>query len=230
MHKVLVSLLAAMALLLPLPAHAQSVESGCVAGPARLATADSPHVLDPVDDTASGFPSRLVDVATDLTRFWVGLQDGTGGSQSRFTANWTVPLDEHPVGAVLLFRPTRTSSRWMWARALATGDWVFEAGFPFVLGYQHHVLLGKEVLVGSVDAEASTVSIDLPSDVLPDYQPDTDVYLDDYIVETYFDWTPLPLEVPAGGTLSGSYSYVTHVDDSGNADVCPALLYEAEDK
>ncbi len=199
----------------------------CLDGPAAASSVDRPHVVDPADDLLhQGAFQPLRQKAHDLRTFWVGVEPGRPAADPRFTANFSVDLDPHPVGLMLSLRAADLP--YSWARALPDGTWAFEYGNliasspgPFFYEFQP-----RGTTTGVVDAATGTLTINLHPSTHPGFIPNVEVAIDDYTVTTGYGIGPSQV---AGSPVQVPVTWIPS-DTSSDGAECRIVLYEVEEE
>lgn len=212
-HRTLAAAATAVLTLLPLPASAHSVP--CQDGPARLASADRPHVEDPDGDGTAPW-ATILGPGGDIINAWV-----TGpsawedrASTEKFKATIRVEsLQRHPFPARHYFSFMGDDGSTQWVRGEADGaDLTWRYSYGHLEGTTY---VSDGTTTGTVNAGAGTITIDIPPSQLPSRPADGSQLLMEVVeVESFLR---LPSN-PAGGNLQ-------------SADVaspsCTVILYEA---
>jgi hypothetical protein len=202
--------------MLPLPASA----APCEDGPARLASADKPHVEDPTGDGTQPWVTVLGE-GGDIINGWVSGPSAWEDrlSTDKFKATIRVEsLERHPFPGRHYFVFMGPGGATNWVRGEADGT---DLGWRFGYGHMEGTTFTSDgTTTGSVNASAGTITIDIPSATLPARPADgKQLALEIVEVESFFR---LPNNV-AGQPLP--------VGNLQSADVatpsCTAILYEA---
>jgi hypothetical protein len=187
----------------------------CTSGPTRLATADAPHAVDAHGDGNAPFSSFFGNTA-DIIGAWVSGPSAweDRASAAAFTATIRLEaLDRHPLLGrfYVVFEGPDGVAQWVRAEA-DNPDMVWRYGFGHLEGSTY---VSDGVTTGSVNSAAGTVSINIPSTILP-ARPADGTQLDLNLTEAE-SFLRLPSN-PAGGNL--------HSVDTATPD-CTVVLYEA---
>lgn len=206
------------------PAAADATE--CVDGPARLASAERPHLVDPGGDTQMPHNVAAGPDGYDIEAYWVGIDPGQPADDPRFTANIQVAdVSAFPVNGVIF---VHANGRWLSAKKTLLGEFEFQWGVTTLTtlladGYDPHGWTR-----GWVDEDTSTVTIVFPAQTVPPAPADgREVRMPSAYVHTG-DAIDSPVAIPLGLPLGedpdivGSTTYV----DYTSADQCAAILYE----
>lgn len=157
--------LAAMLTMVPLPASAHSVP--CQDGPARLGSADRPHVDDPDGDGTQPWVTVLGG-GGDIINAWVSGPSAWAdrGSAEKFKATIRVEsLTRYPYPGrhYFYFNDKDGAERWVRSESdSSTLGWLFSYGH---LEGSTRVKDGDTT--GTVNTSAGTITMDVPSTLLP---------------------------------------------------------------
>ena len=217
-YRPLLAAVTALLTLLPLPASAHTVP--CQDGPARLASADRPHVEDPDGDGSAPWV-HILGAGGDIINAWVS---GPSAWEDRvstdgFKATIRVEsLQRHPFPGRHYFVYTGPSGAANWVRGEADGtDLAWRFGYGHMDGT---TFVSDGTTTGSVNTSAGTITIDIPPSTLPTRPADgKELALEIVEVESFFR---LPNSVggqplPVGNLQSADVA----------APSCAAILYEA---
>lgn len=188
----------------------------CTSGPTRLASAEAPHAVDAHAD-GSVYGNFFGNTA-DIIGAWVS---GPSAWEDRaattpFAANIRVEaLDRHPLPArfYVVFEGPDATSQWVRAEA-DNPDLQWRYAFGHLEGTTY---VGDGTTTGSVNSAAGTISINIPSSILPARPADgSELGLNLTEAESFLR---LPQGVPG---VAGNLQSV----DTATPD-CTVLLYEA---
>jgi hypothetical protein len=193
LHRPLLAAATAVLTMLPLPASAHSAP--CVDGPARLASADRPHVEDPDGDGTAPW-AHILGPGADIINAWV-----TGPSAwedrlstQKFKATIRVEnLERHPFPGRHYFSFLDEDGTQQFVRAESDGtdmNWLFSYGSLVGTTFTR-----VGATAGSVNASAGTITMDIHPSQLPP-RPADGKPLDLEIVEVQ-TYLRLPASPPA---------------------------------
>lgn len=203
--------------LVPTPAFAHSV--ACQDGPTRLASAERPHVDDPDNDGAAPWV-QILGGGGQIIGAWITGPSAWADRTSTENFKATIrleDLDRHPFPGRLYFTWLDEEGTTQFVRAESDATdltWIFSYGH-----LQESTFTRDGATTGVVDTTAATVTITIPSSILPP-RPANGNELTLEIVEVQ-SYVRLP-QSPPGGVTSNLQS----------ADIatpsCTTTLYEAD--
>lgn len=204
----------ALQLLLPTNALAHG-PTECTSGPTRLASPDAPALVDAEADTSEF--GTVHGKAGDVIGAWI-----TGPSAwadraapQKFVGHIRLEgLDKPPVFArYYLVYPGKGGERWVRAVFEAPDTWTFHYGT-----YEGTTYTQNGTTTGSVNMSTGIISIDLPSDTIPNRPANgTQLSLVITAARSYLRHEPVP------GGLVGNLRLM----DEGLGGDCDVMLYEA---
>lgn len=164
-HRSLVATVSALLTLLPLPASAHTV--ACEDGPARLASADRPHVEDPDADGTAPWV-QILGPGGEIINAWVTGPSAWGdrNSTDNFKATIRVEnLDRHPYPGRHYFSFLDKNGTQQFVRGESDGTdmaWLFSYGSLVGTTFTR-----VGATAGSVNAAAGTITMDIHPSQLP---------------------------------------------------------------
>jgi hypothetical protein len=210
----LIPLIAAAALI-PGPALAHG-PTECTSGPTRLASADAPHAIDAHGDGTAPYSAAFGNTA-DIIGAWISGPSAWEDrlSTTSFTASIRLEaLDRHPLFGRFYFVFEGPDSTAQWVRAEADNP---DLQWRYAYGHlEGTTYVTDGVTTGSVDLAVGTVSVQIPSAVLPVRPADgSELILNVTEAESF-------LRLPSGTPVTGNLFSV----DTATPD-CTVVLYEA---
>lgn len=212
LHRALAISILALVLAIPSVARAHGPTT-CTAGPARLASADLPHVVDSHGDTSSPY-GAIYGNATDLIGGWISGPSAWAdrNSTNKFTATMRVEdlASRDPVLAriYVVFQGTG-GENWVRAERNDPTAWTYSYGHMTGTTYT-----ADGTTTGSVNTAAGTMTADIPKELLPSRPADGKALTLSVVAIRSF----LRVNAVAQGVLFA-------VDET--TDVCNVTLYEA---
>ena len=187
--------------------------------PATSASSDEPHSLDPTGDpTLLGVAPPLVHGdATDVGAVWISKAEDA--DEFRVSVQ-VAALDNHPGGVVYFIE--FENRPWLSARALADGTWVFARGGVPASTPIGSVRQDSGALSGDVDVARDTISVTVPTDLLPARPADPTARV---VVHSPIVRAGYAVRAPIDGGSTQPQTVLVAADTTANAESCDVLLY-----
>ncbi|MGH2710581.1 MAG: hypothetical protein ACRDH9_05185 [Actinomycetota bacterium] len=214
-HRTLLAAATAVLTMLPLPAFGHS--EPCVDGPARLASAATPHVQDAHGDGTQPW-ATVLGAGGDIINVWVtgpsAWEDRLSTDKFKATIRFE-SLERHPFLGRTYFVFAGPGGATQWVRGESDGT---DLGWLFSYGHLEGSTYTRDGATnGVVDTAAGTIRIEIPSVILPP-RPADGKALNLEIVEVE-SFLRLPVNP---GVVIGNLQSADLASPS-----CTAVLYEA---